>query len=198
MVNPDGTTISQTKSGSDNVMAICTLNLVTSSNLPTYLQQWKANANGVDLNNQFPSGWAEKLSVSKPANCDYKGESALSEPEAKALATYTQSHSFDVTVSYHSTGGIIYIEYPQASSSNNAKSRSLGNAISDLTGYRISSTELDDGAGYKDWALSTCGIPSVTVETGSVSCPLPLSQFSAIWDQNKNMWPVLVKWARAN
>ncbi len=198
MINPDGITISQTKSGSSDVLAICTLNLVSSSNLPNYLMLWKANANGVDLNLQFPSGWNEKDSVNKPAGVDYKGDAPMKEPEALALAAYTQSHTFDVTVSYHSTGSDIYVEFPLASDAVNAKSRSLGSTISALTGYGIFGTPLTEGAGYKDWALSACGIPSVTIETGSVSCPLPLSQFSTIWAKNKNLWPVLIKWARAN
>ena len=198
MVNPDGITISQTKSCSSDVLAICTLNLVSSSNLSNYLMLWKANANGVDLNLQFPSGWNEQQSVSKPAGSDYKGDAPMKEPEVLALSAYTQGHSFDITISYHSTGNDIYVEFPLATDALNAKSRSLGGTISALTGYGVFGTPLSEGAGYKDWALSACGIPSVTIETGSVSCPLPLSQFSAIWAKHRNLWPVLVKWARAN
>ena len=198
MVNPDGVTISQTKSGSDDVLAICALNLIGSSELPGYLSRWKANANGVDLNLQFPSGWEEKDSVDQPAGVEFKGTTPLSEPEAMAIKSYTQSHPFDVTISYHSTGSVIYINFPLASDETNAKCQSLGQAVRGLTGYTIRDTPLTEGAGYKDWALSELGIASLTIETGTVSCPLPLSQFAGIWEKNKYLWPVLIQWAEDN
>ncbi len=198
MVNPDGIAISQTKSGSEDILAICTLNLVGSSELSTYLSHWKANAHGVDLNLQFPSGWDEKESASLPAGVEYKGEAPFSEPEALALKAYTESRSFDITISYHSTGSVLYINFPLATDAANAKCLSLGQTVSNLTGYTIRDTPITEGAGYKDWVLSEHCIPSLTIETGTTSCPLPLSQFAGIWTKNKYLWPVLTKWAQEN
>lgn len=198
MVNPDGIAISQTKTGADDVLAICALNLVSSAELPSYLALWKTNARGVDLNLQFASGWEEKKTGSMPAGTDYKGKAPMTQPEAQALWAYSLRFDFDLTVSYHSSGNVIYVEFPLASAEANARSRSLGNAISGLTGYGVSGTPLDEGAGYKDWILTEHGVASVTIETGSVGSPLPLSEFPGIWNRNRNLWPVLCEWLSDN
>ena len=50
--------------------------------------------------------------------------------------------------------------------------------------------------GYKDWMQSKANpVPAVTLEVGSVRCPLPLSQYEAIWQQNKGVWPQAMVWA---
>ena len=38
-------------------------------------------------------------------------------------------------------------------------------------------------------------IPSVTVEVGSVSCPMPVSEWSRVWPQNETVWAAVLSWA---
>ena len=38
-------------------------------------------------------------------------------------------------------------------------------------------------------------IPGVTIETGSVACPLPVSQYVDIWSRNKMVWALVAKYA---
>lgn len=45
-----------------------------------------------------------------------------------------------------------------------------------------------DPAGYKDWAISQKGIPSLTIEVGRDTVPVPEEQFDEIWNANKNVW----------
>ena len=63
-----------------------------------------------------------------------------------------------------------------------------------MTGYR---TDGSDGkGGFKDWMQSKDNpVPGITIEVGSVSCPLPLSQFDGAWQQNKAVWAQAMKWS---
>ena len=58
-----------------------------------------------------------------------------------------------------------------------------------MTGYYLDSNYQNlDPAGYKDWAISKMGIPSLTVEVGRETSPVPPAQFSEIWEQNRLVW----------
>lgn len=75
------------------------------------LATWKANANGVDLNRNFPFMWEEasKRAKSKtPGKMYYPGPSAASEPETQAIMRLVEEHGFDLNVNFHTKGKIIY------------------------------------------------------------------------------------------
>lgn len=61
------------------------------------------NARGVDLNRNFPTGWAKQPCPSK--NCS--GKRAASEPETKALADFLIAVQPRLVVFYHSTGNMV-------------------------------------------------------------------------------------------
>lgn len=175
MSNPDGVTISQTQT-----------------------PRWKANANGVDLNVQFPANWDALVGASKPGSENYKGTAPLCEPESAALAAYTLSYDFDVTISYHSMGQIVYWHYPYNTEVENL-SESLGDMVCELTGYRkVGKVTNTAAGGFKDWAIGKLGIPSLTIETGSVSCPLPQTQCALVWEQNYDLLGYLCNWVKEN
>jgi g-D-glutamyl-meso-diaminopimelate peptidase len=73
---------------------------------------WKANIRGVDLNVNYPAGWETARSIKKkagftePGPRDYVGPYPLSEPESRAMAAFTRSRDFDITLSFHSQGMI--------------------------------------------------------------------------------------------
>lgn len=73
---------------------------------------WKANINGVDLNDQFPANWdlERARNPKNPGPRDYGGESPLSEPEAIAMAELTRRRDFTRVLAFHTqeklfTGG---------------------------------------------------------------------------------------------
>ncbi len=203
MSNPDGVSLSQfglagirsdfLKQTILNSYARDTAEGRTALPLEQYLTLWKSNAAGVDLNHNFPADW-EGIVTSAVSNsyAGYKGGGPLSEPESLALASMADKYAWVATISYHSMGNIIYWD-TQISRVKEA-SLSLAQSISAVTGYR---TDGSDGkGGFKDWMQSKDNpVPGITIEVGSVSCPLPLSQFDGAWQQNKAVWAQAMKWS---
>ena len=46
-------------------------------------------------------------------------------------------------------------------------------------------------AGFSNWCVIEKHIKSVTVETGTVPAPLPLTQFAELWEEHRYMWAML-------
>lgn len=163
----------------------------TSAAFDRYLMYWKANARGVDLNQNFPANWEKVTSSQYPSYATYKGTSALSEPESQALANLANSRSWAATISYHSMGNVIYWDY--AGNRQYDRSRELANLIAANTGYRPAGAS--GNGGFKDWTqIKDDPAAGLTIETGSVACPLPLSEYEKIWYQNKMVWVAVAKY----
>ena len=154
---------------------------------------WKANLSGVDLNLQYPAGWLTAREIkfaqgyTRPGPRDFVGRFPLSQPEAQALADYTQRIDPELVIAWHSQGEVIYwqyggIEVPGA--------RELAERFADLSGYRLEDTPYNSSfAGYKDWFIQTYRRPGFTIEVGAGENPLPLSQFDEIYTASL---PILV------
>jgi hypothetical protein len=72
------------------------------------------NADGVDLNRNYPEhwGWEDERSSSVPSNETYRGETPGSEPETKSSMGLVQDMAdFKFAISYHSFGQLLL--YPQ-------------------------------------------------------------------------------------
>jgi g-D-glutamyl-meso-diaminopimelate peptidase len=142
---------------------------------------WKANIRGVDLNDQFPARWElEKArNPTKPGPRDYGGERPLSEPEAIAMAELTKRRDFARVLAFHTQGEVIYwgfenLEPPEA--------EVIVNEFSRVSGYTPVKT-IESYAGYKDWFIQDWRRPGYTIECGSGTNPLPLSQFDEIYQE---------------
>jgi g-D-glutamyl-meso-diaminopimelate peptidase len=154
---------------------------------------WKANLSGVDLNLQYPAGWLTAREIkfaqgyTRPGPRDFVGRFPLSQPEAQALADYTQRIDPELVIAWHSQGEVIYwqyggIEVPGA--------REIAERFADLSGYRLEDTPYNSSfAGYKDWFIQTYRRPGFTIEVGAGENPLPLSQFGEIYTASL---PILV------
>lgn len=156
-------------------------------------RRWKANIRGVDLNDQFPTGWElerERRGVNGPAPQDYGGPHPLSEPEAAALARLTRETGFSRVLSLHTQGKEIYWNYrgrePREAEMLAARLAAAGG------GYRAVKLEGSD-AGYKDWFIDEFGRPGFTVEAGEGVNPLPAEQFEEIY---KELKPILADFIR--
>lgn len=191
MVNPDGVSISRSGTAEilndkvkEQLYEIYTLD--NAVEIDEYFRLWKSNADGIDLNRQFDARWEEYNDhVGHPSSDHYKGKKIGEAAEAKALIDLTEKEKFARTVSYHTQGDVIYWYFGQTGKLREDTKR-FADRISALTGYAEDSNfEKLDPAGYKDWAISKKGIPSLTIEVGSNGHPVPTEQFPSICEKNR-------------
>lgn len=197
MSNPDGVTLSQNQTLNEDQAQIYLRDLAcgyVNLGQKEYARQWKANALGVDLNRNFPSGWDNSLEHPQPSISRYRGENPLCAAESKALADYTQSRHFAATFSFHSHGSVLYYAYGSKQPVNDL-SYSLALAVQRQTGYTpIGGSDGTSGAGYKDWAMDALGIPSLTVEIGSSQTPLETRDIYNTFARFEGFLPAISAW----
>lgn len=188
MANPDGVTLSQFG-----------IQKIQSASLQKQLRKigngdttrWKANARGVDLNNNFPFNF-KKCSQRRSAGC--AGPSAASERETKAIVNLVKqlkrSRNLKGIVNYHAMGSIIYGDYRTGASCARDTAR-MYNTAKRLTGYRKAYDEpyssKGPGGSFRSYVMYKLYIPSITIEVGKKSCPGPISEFPSIWSKNKDV-----------
>lgn len=145
---------------------------------------WKANANGVDLNRNFDANWKTDPKYKKPGMQNYAGPSPFSEPETVALRDLTAAKDFAMTLSYHSSGKLIYWNDPNGGP--NDLNQYIAKEVKSHTGYRILAPAAQaPSGGYRDWYVKQYKRPGLTIELGSGYCPLPMSSFASIWSGNR-------------
>ena len=191
MINPDGTMISmaglngiQNESVLQSVSEIAAMDGDSIYN-DYYLDRWKANALGTDINRNYDAYWEEYNDpAGHPSSDHYKGEYPGSSIEAAAMIQLTQENSFLRTISYHAQGGLIYWNFANIDAIYD-EALSFASQLSNTTGYPLDSNfEIIDPAGYSDWGIYRCQIPSVTIEVGYGTCPYLQDQFQTIWAEN--------------
>ncbi len=148
---------------------------------------WQANARGVDLNHNYDALWhCSKLAESEhgitgPGPTRFSGPYPESEPETKALANFTRQNSFDLTLSFHSQGEVIYWDFCGYAPKESLDYLDRFEAVSP---YR---RDIPNGiasyGGYKDWFLQTFKKPGFTIEIGKGENPLPVEDFDEIYEK---------------
>lgn len=154
---------------------------------------WKANLNGVDLNLNYPAGWllAREIKFSqgytRPGPRDYVGRAPLSQIESQALYDYTFRVDPELVLAYHAQGQVIYYQYDGIEIPG---ARELAERFGELSGYAVEEVPYASSfAGYKDWFIQQFRRPGFTIEVGTGTNPLPISQFDEIYAHNL---PILV------
>lgn len=200
MVNPDGVSISQqgldgvqTDTARENLEQIAQMDGASLSDTD-YLEQWKSNANGVDLNRNFDALWDSYADPAGHPSADhYKGTAPGCEVESNALIQLTLQEQFSRTISYHTQGDVIYWYFGQEGALYD-QTLAFANTISATTGYPLDADYQSlDPAGYKDWAIQSQGIPSLTIEVGTGNTPVAPEQFETIWEENQFVWEETLK-----
>ena len=165
MANPDGVTISQTKSS-----------------------RWKSNGRGVDLNRNFP---AKKFKAGGKRGAEgYSGPKALSEPESKAVVSLTKKlkkkQGLCGVVNYHAMGNIIYGDC--SSSQLRKDTGTMYQIARTQTGYSSaprSSGKGSYGGSYREYVMYMLHIPSITLEVGRNGAPCSYWQYEPEFQKNK-------------
>ncbi len=157
------------------------------------VKNYKANANGVDLNANFPAryGTGEK-NVKRRGFSDYIGKYPLSEEESKALYYFTESANPDFTLSLHTKGEEIYYDfYDEFLAKRDYKYALIAEK---LTGYKVVKN-LPSAGGYKDLCVGRYKIPSLTTECGSDDLihPIDKSHADEIFGRIKDIPPEILK-----
>ena len=149
---------------------------------------WKANLLGVDLNLQYPAGWLMAREIkfaagyTRPGPRDYVGRAPLSQRESKALAEYTRQVDPQLVLAYHTQGKAIYWQFRDCQVPG---AQALAREFARVSGYHMEDTPYESSfAGYKDWFIQAFRRPGFTIEAGSGTNPLPLSQFDTIYRDN--------------
>lgn len=143
---------------------------------------------GIDLNLQFPAGWAEAKEIKyaqgfdKPAPRDFVGYGHLTAPEAVALYNFTLQHNFSLMITYHTQGRVIYYQYQEQTPPN---SKEIAEKFAEVSGYTAEEVPKNSSfAGYKDWFILYYNRPGFTIEVGLGTNPIPISQFAGIYREN--------------
>lgn len=195
MANPDGVTISQfgaeglwKKESRERVWEIAKAD---GGRMPwkNYFRCWKSNSQGIDVNRNFDAMWDTYVDgIGRPSSEKYKGWAPGCTAESRALIQITEEEKFCRTISYHSSGAVIYWSFGQTGELA-VKTEKFAGRIAGCTGYELDDDYKElDPAGYKDWALLKMGIPSITVEIGRAVSPLPQSAYKKILRENRNVW----------
>lgn len=200
MLNPDGISISQfgleglrrssLRSKVTNIYKNECRNGTTDKSFDAYLRSWKANAYGADINSNFDVNRNAPVKMNRPCSANYRGYYGESEYETQAVTRLVRSlDNIQAVISYHSSGSMIYWAYGQTGDFRN-KCADMANGLRSTTGYFLISGD-DYGMGCSNWVASL-GIRAATIEIGTGDSPLPLNQYPAIWNANRNVIPYLL------
>ncbi|MCI5751295.1 MAG: hypothetical protein MR038_02270 [Oscillospiraceae bacterium] len=203
MLNPDGVTISQLGIDGINDETIrealpemyenAVENGYTDYTEERYYQRWKANALGVDLNNNFNGRWETLNGAESPAGWSYKGEYPESEAESAAITSLIRGLSNPLTVvSYHATGSVLWWDYGQTGEFME-RCTEQAELISSLTGYPLNPYSKSSAGGLSDWIIAEYygDIVPETIEIGKGEAPMKMSEYRDIWKRNKDVIPAL-------
>jgi len=190
MVNPDGVNLS-IDGKTDSLPPHIKNRLYKILESGNFKDSWQANIRGIDLNHNYDASFQLgkeiqlREGIIAPAPTKYSGEYPESEPETKAVVSFTKKILPDIVVAYHSQGEEIFYKYQGKCAPN---SYDIAKKMSDVSGYKLVLADgLTDCTGYKDWVIEKFNIPAFTIEVGKGKNPVPITQFEKIFEDNKKI-----------
>lgn len=203
MLDPDGVTISQFgKDGLRNEILrhnaeVYYKNAVTwgytDYTEDYYYRRWKANARGVDINNNFDGKWETLKLLNGPVGWGYRGSAPECEVESKCITKLIRSLSNPVTViSYHATGSVLWWDYGQTGEFRKRCKKQM-QVIKRLTGYELQPYTPKSAGGLCDWIIEEMGdkIVPLLIEIGVEAAPLADLEYPDIWRKNRLVFPAV-------
>ncbi|MGA4718505.1 M14 family zinc carboxypeptidase [Fictibacillus nanhaiensis] len=188
MVNPDGVTLQQ--KGLNAFPKSVHKKLIKMNGGSKNFKRWKANGQGIDLNRQYPANWnnlSKNSSVKSPAYKNFSGTKPLQTLETQKLTKFTYFEDPEITVSYHSSGRILFW-YFNNKAQYLERDRKIAQAYGSMSRYSlVKPSKSPAGGGYKDWFIQTFNRPGLTPEisyhVGETNPPL--SVFNEEWKRNR-------------
>lgn len=188
MVNPDGVTLAQF--GDQSFPKRVRASLVKMNHGSTNFTDWKANAQGIDPNRQYPAGWSTMPRiVNHPWFHGYQGNRPFQINEVQAVLKLVKEINPADEISYHASGDQIYWGY-KVSPQNKTSFLKFAEMFGRLTGYTVCMPSgVQQGGGMTDWWTHDLKKPGLTIEIGPPegTHPVPLQYFPSVWNQNKGV-----------
>ncbi|GAA3410574.1 hypothetical protein GCM10020370_55390 [Paenibacillus hodogayensis] len=188
MVNPDGVALQQ--EGLSAFPDFWQASLIGMNGNSDSFKHWKANAQGVDINRQYPAVWSDiRNSPGYPMFKNFKGWEPAQTAEAISMIQFTYEIDPEIAFSYHTSGRVLYWHF-NTPPEHLARDKKIANAISAMTGYgQVKPEKNPSGGGFTDWFIMQFGRPGFTAELGPYHAEneLPLWTFADVWEENKNM-----------
>lgn len=154
---------------------------------------------GVDLNRNYPFGWGETGSSDAPMHKWYRGPSAGSEPETKAMMALADREHFASVLSFHTYGTDVYSSYvvETAKDTKPDVSKAIGQHIAAAApvqpnerSYAVRSGPYPVAGSDQDWYLHAHGTIAFVIE-GSHHNPEPEIRKLAI-EGTRPLWQALL------
>ena len=148
----------------------------------TDFSEWQANARGVDLNHNYNYRFFEYKRLERErgifaGRTKYSGEYPESEPETRALASFTRALMPTTVISFHTQGGEVFY-MPKTD-----PVRRKAEVFCRKTGYMTAvATDTAEYGGLCDYTGGVLNIPSFTVELGRGKTPLPPASYPAVFE----------------
>ncbi len=196
MLNPDGVEYSLHGVEKSNILRDRLIKMNAEND---DFSHWQANARGVDLNHNYSSGFSQykiiekELKIPHGAPTKYSGDYSESEPETKALCNFVRIVNPSLALSLHTQGEEIFYTSGSKSATN---SLPIVKTVARLTGYKISMPSgTASYGGFTDWFVEEFDKPSLTLECGRGTNPLPYSDLDKIYSCLKRAFftaPILI------
>ncbi len=186
MANPDGVMISQ--QGISQIRSKKLQKKLKKISKGTNTALWKANARGVDLNDNFPYEFQVK---GKAGSQGYSGVRPANSREAGAIVRRIKAlkgYHLKAVVNYHAMGSVIYGSCHREGFANAANTDRMYQTAREVTGYSSAGNNgSHNGGGLREYVMYHLQLPSITLEVGRHTCPGPISEFPAIWRENADL-----------
>ena len=144
-----------------------------------------SNGVGVDQNRNYSQGWSSSCAGSTSVPSDtYKGPSAASEAETRAMVAWSEAERFAKVIDYHSSGREVLYGYRCLSHPFTSWFRQEAIALSNASGYgglvRVPSAEGE----HPEWQFAKLGAYAFLIETHTEFQPAyasALTEAAMVW-----------------